>query len=102
MAQYRTCNLSATSRPSSPLRHVLTVPPDRLQCFEHLLHLWVVVRVNYASKGGSDGTTACRNRIIRVVVLLDVVGCVALRVVLAQHGKMENMWYAAAGWHYTA
>jgi hypothetical protein len=28
MAQSRTCNLSVTGRPSSPLRHVFKVPPD--------------------------------------------------------------------------
>jgi hypothetical protein len=28
MAQNRTCNLSVTGRPSSPLRHVFKVPPD--------------------------------------------------------------------------
>jgi hypothetical protein len=33
MAQYRTCNLSATSRPSSPLRHVFKVPPE--SCYDN-------------------------------------------------------------------
>jgi hypothetical protein len=31
MAQNRTCNLSVTGRPSSPLHHVFKVPPDILQ-----------------------------------------------------------------------
>jgi hypothetical protein len=30
MAQNRTCNLSVTGRPSSPLRHVFKVPPDNM------------------------------------------------------------------------
>jgi hypothetical protein len=32
MAQNRTCNLSVTGRPSSPLRHVFKVPPDHTVC----------------------------------------------------------------------
>jgi hypothetical protein len=32
MAQNRTCNLSVTGRPSSPLRHVFKVPPDLTIC----------------------------------------------------------------------
>jgi hypothetical protein len=36
MAQNRTCNLSVTGRPSSPLRHVFKVPPDGLHMLRQL------------------------------------------------------------------
>jgi hypothetical protein len=42
MAQYRTCNLSAASRPSSPLRHVFKVPPD------HVHHMCVSIECHLA------------------------------------------------------
>jgi hypothetical protein len=48
MAQNRTCNLSITGRPSSPLRHVFQVPPDALGSAEKQMILgsllWVVVK----------------------------------------------------------
>jgi hypothetical protein len=37
MAQNRTCNLSVTGRPSSPLRHVFKVPPDMMMMMMMML-----------------------------------------------------------------
>jgi hypothetical protein len=41
MAQNRTCNLSVTGRPSSPLRHVFKVPPDESTCLNARLAGWL-------------------------------------------------------------
>jgi hypothetical protein len=41
MAQNRTCNLSVTGRPSSPLRHVFKVPPDMVGYMRSWMMPWM-------------------------------------------------------------